>query len=329
MIRFFLELFQYNISRYAVHLRDVLAMNINNNIVPNNLQRLPENSFPIIVSEDVQFEILSIIDIPTINQVLHAHPTMRATAGRLPLNMLNNINAHDRGNNVIYTGDDGGARVYLGTADDVEKGITAFIAAARDGNLEMINALLEVGGIDINQAAQLGVTALMLAAENGHTDIVHALLGVDGIDVNQAAQHGDGNLQMIDVLRGVGGIDINEADTFGETALMFAAGNGHADIANALLGVGGIDVNQATDFGVTALMEAVRRSGDAQIVNALLGVDGIDVNQADSDGETALTLAVRYDYAEIVNALLEVLEVEGIDVNQADFVTSPRRRRAL
>jgi ankyrin repeat protein len=136
--------------------------------------------------------------------------------------------------------------------------------AARDGNSDEVNALLDRGA-NVHATDNHGRTALMLAARQGNSDIANALLDR--------------------------GADIDAADNTGMTALMLAVAQGNLNMVKALLDRGA-NVDVTNIQGWTALMSAVRR-GDPNIVKALLD-RGADINIT-ANGMTALKQAVEYN----------------------------------
>ncbi len=86
-----------------------------------------------------------------------------------------------------------------------------FIEAAKNCDIDRVNALLELGA-GVNVVDNFGITALMYASVNGHIDTVNALLS-----------HG---------------ADINFMNARGDTALIEAAKSNHIDIVDVLLKAG-------------------------------------------------------------------------------------------
>ena len=91
------------------------------------------------------------------------------------------------------------------------------ILAARDGNIDFVEELLEFPGINVNIQDHNGNTALMLASRNGHTDIVNTLL-------NYYNENNDGDI-----------VYTAAVNRQGRNALMLAVMNNHYDIAETLL----------------------------------------------------------------------------------------------
>ena len=71
------------------------------------------------------------------------------------------------------------------------KGTTPLIAAALEGNIEVVNRLLQNSKIDVNLQEKNGRSALMLAAAFGHFEVVESLLQEDTINVNLQNYNGD------------------------------------------------------------------------------------------------------------------------------------------
>ena len=91
------------------------------------------------------------------------------------------------------------------------------ILAARDGNIDFVEELLEFPGIDVNIQDHNGNTALMLASKNGHTDVVNTLL-------DYYNENNDGDI-----------VYTATVNRQGRNALMLAVMNNHYDIAETLL----------------------------------------------------------------------------------------------
>ena len=62
--------------------------------------------------------------------------------------------------------------------------------AARGGHLQIVEALIETLGGDVEAVDLYGETALMFAARDGHTDIVNALVGTHNANVEAVDQNG-------------------------------------------------------------------------------------------------------------------------------------------
>ncbi len=129
----------------------------------------------------------------------------------------------------------------------VQKHTEYFIKAARDGNLDLVKALL-AAGVDVNvqhrgmyQSAKSNRTALNWASHEGHTAVVEFLLTQSGIDVNLqddgsvfplygAVQHG--NFEVVRLLLAHPDIDVNQQVKAHYSKLNFHDGNTALHIAS-------------------------------------------------------------------------------------------------
>jgi len=136
---------------------------------------------------------------------------------------------------------------------------TALIVAARDGDIDTVNELLqlEFPAIDINMQDDDGNTALMLASENGNINIVNALL-----DYFNEEQEGDHQMVYTSFL-----------NTQGRNALMLAVMNDNYVIAQTLLQYQyiveeGFSFNLEDTDGNTVLMLA-QLTGNNALINLI------------------------------------------------------------
>jgi ankyrin repeat protein len=178
---------------------------------------------------------------------------------------------------------------------------TPFMVAARNGQTEAVEVLLEAGArVDVQ--ASHGATALGMAISNNVDDIVEIL-----------------------VERGA---DVRRKGESGATPLMRAQG---PEVARILLEAGA-DVNERDDRGRTPLMRiASVRSGrgytgqryregppaDQQGALRVLLEVGADVNAQDNDGRTALILSAGHHIRPDVEIMRFLLEA-GAGVHVAD-----------
>ena len=129
------------------------------------------------------------------------------------------------------------------------------ILAARDGNIDFVEELLEFPGIDVNIQDHNGNTALMLASKNGHADIVNRLL-------NYYNENNDGDI-----------VYTSAVNRQGRNALMLAVMNNHYDIAETLLKDEYIEERDFSFYledinGNTVLMLA-QRTGNDELVDLI------------------------------------------------------------
>ena len=118
-----------------------------------------------------------------------------------------------------------------------------FFQAATFGNLARVRALLGDGANVTMRYNANGSTALHRACSQGHADVVAALLDAPGINVNQTDKYGytalivasiQGNPAIVKMLLNAPGIEVNVSDRSGMTALMKARYYGHAAVVAML-----------------------------------------------------------------------------------------------
>ncbi|CAL7944161.1 unnamed protein product [Xylocopa violacea] len=156
-------------------------------------------------------------------------------------------------------------------ADDT----TAFLRAARSGNLEKVIEYLDTD-LDINTANSNGLNALHLASKDGHVEIVTELLKR--------------------------GAKVDAATKKGNTALHIASLAGQSEIVNILIQYGAA-VNIQSQNGFTPLYMAAQENHD-QVVKLLLG-NGANQSLATEDGFTPLAVAMQQGHDKVVSVLLE------------------------
>jgi ankyrin repeat protein len=115
-----------------------------------------------------------------------------------------------------------------------------------------------------------------------------------------AADAGD-TVEVLSLIREGAGVNARDA-TYGNTAMMRAAGRGYSDTARALIEKGG-EVDGTDNSGHTALMVAA--FGGYTNTVRLLVEKGADVNARDTDGWTPLFWAVFSRRTDVVRFLLE------------------------
>ncbi|XP_034174779.2 uncharacterized protein LOC117601738 isoform X4 [Osmia lignaria lignaria] len=152
---------------------------------------------------------------------------------------------------------------------------TAFLRAARSGNLEKVIEFLDTD-LDINTANSNGLNALHLASKDGHVEIVTELLKR--------------------------GAKVDAATKKGNTALHIASLAGQSEIVSILIQYGAA-VNIQSQNGFTPLYMAAQENHD-QVVKLLLS-NGANQSLATEDGFTPLAVAMQQGHDKVVSVLLE------------------------
>uniref|UniRef100_A0A674N6Z9 Euchromatic histone-lysine N-methyltransferase 2 n=1 Tax=Takifugu rubripes TaxID=31033 RepID=A0A674N6Z9_TAKRU len=143
-----------------------------------------------------------------------------------------------------------------------EDGYTGLHHAAKLGNLEIVNMLLETGQVDVNAQDSGGWTPIIWAAEHKHLDVIKVLLNR--------------------------GADVNIADKELNVCLHWAAYAGSVDIAELVLNAG-CSLSSVNTHGDTPLHIA-SREGYLECVRLFLS-RGADIDIMNREGDTPLTLA--------------------------------------
>jgi ankyrin repeat protein len=179
-------------------------------------------------------------------------------------------------------------------------GYTALMAAAKNGQVEVVNKLLEQkANVDIKGYS--GLTALMLAAENNRLSIVKTLLSRNA-DPNLQDNNGWTAL-MKAVYRGNTECVLAIADRSRQEVnrgLLVAALMGHKETAKALLDRGA-EIDSRAEDGRTPLMLAASK-GNTDLVSFFLH-EGADPSLTDKSGDTAASLASAKGSREVASLL--------------------------
>lgn len=193
--------------------------------------------------------------------------------------------------------------------------IRPLFAAARLGNLEIVNLLVNAGA-DVS-GLNCGLTPLAISVSQGHLEVVERLAAA-GADLDGASGQANSplevaimceQLQLVDwLLRN--GADVNSRSSGGGVPLMAVVAGGDEQRRVVLMDElieYGADVNAVDNGGYSVLMTATRDSR-LNILRCLLD-HGADVNYVRLQGEasrcTALHLAVKNRDVVAARMLLE------------------------
>ncbi len=160
-----------------------------------------------------------------------------------------------------------------GDIDNDKKGLTEFIIACENNQLDKVKEFIE-NGINVDMQKSNGHTALMGASSNGHVDVIKVLIA-NGAKFN---------------------IDKNSW-----SEVMIATECGHLDAVKELIAAGA-NINEHPDGEVTALMLATM-TFNLDIVKELLA-NGADVTIKSCKGDDALSFALKDSISDIANELI-------------------------
>jgi len=186
----------------------------------------------------------------------------------------------------------------------------SLIDAARAGDLDQVNSLLQEDSVNINNQDDQGKTAVNLAAEYGHNEVVKALVehnadlnvqdryGLTGVSWAVDEYHYD---TFTTLLESGAAVDLRGND--GRTALHRAAclGQLKEKMLGDLLSLGA-NVNNVNDNGETPLMYGAG-NGCRSVIPLL--EHGASVELKNNAGETALMKAADGCRDEAIAALLQ------------------------
>jgi len=193
--------------------------------------------------------------------------------------------------------------------------------AAKHGNWNMVQYLIEHHSANVNAADENGYTALMFAAEKGKLGVVKQLVEL-GADVNLADVDGNTAFSLAAQRRYLGVVGFlighgfqadssdlvwlinnnippenhlfvkhaNAVDNEKQTPLMHASARGRLRAVEQLIHIGKADVNAVDQYKRTALMQATSY-GHIEVVKCLLQ-HGAKVNMHDEFGESALSMTL-------------------------------------
>lgn len=196
------------------------------------------------------------------------------------------------------------------------KGMTPFILAVTQRDIETVKNLLKQNANLINTKDMEGLTALMIASQKEDIEMVNLLLATPGININEKDNEGltalmlvaqKSDLEMVNAL--LNPESIQAIDNKNRTVLMIAASLSNSKTVEVLLP--GSDVNAISKEGLTALMyAAIRTDADAiEVVKILLSTPGIDLHAKTSTGLTALHCA--QSNPAIANLIREAIRLEA------------------
>lgn len=173
-----------------------------------------------------------------------------------------------------------------------------------EGNLEILNILLQNNNININLKNSKGHNALHVALYNKFFDAVKLLVN-SGIDINIKDNDGFSPLLMtydydviMYLLKYSRNIDINMKDNNNKNILFYAIECSYYDIIKEIISKD-IDINAKNNYGNTCLITAIYMNS-VNIVKILLTVTNIDLNIKNIFGLSALDIALENNKTEII-----------------------------
>ncbi|KAL8122246.1 ankyrin repeat-containing protein At5g02620-like [Apium graveolens] len=198
-------------------------------------------------------------------------------------------------------------------------GYDPFHVAAKQGQLGVLEVLLQSFPNLVMTTDASNSTALHTAAAQGHIDVVNRLLDADSNLAKIARNNGKtilhtaarmGHLEVAKSLLSKDPSIGFRTDLKGQTALHMAVKGKNVEIVQELIKPDPSVLCLEDSKGNTALHIATRK-GCTQIVSYLVSIDGINVNAVNKAGETPLDIAVKFGTADLVDVLKEAGACNG------------------
>ncbi|CAH2074436.1 unnamed protein product [Thlaspi arvense] len=212
-------------------------------------------------------------------------------------------------------------------AEQNQSGETALYVAAESGHTDMVKILMKhCDSVLAGTKAKNGFDAFHIAAKNGNLKVLDVLMEANPelsftfdssktTALHTAASQGHGQIVCFLLDKGVDLAAIAKSN--GKTALHSAARNGHTEIVKELIAKKPGMATRVDKKGQTALHMAAKGQ-NAEIVDALIKANSPLINAADNKGNTPLHIAVRKNRAEvIVQTVLEYDEISRVSVNKS------------
>lgn len=137
-------------------------------------------------------------------------------------------------------------------------GETALVSCALNGSLEMFNALMQTGNIDVNLTVGT-LNPLQMALRAGHLDIFKALLSHPGIDINFKNEKGLATIDVAIIYKNYEAVELllqrKELQLANSFALLNAIEAKDIEIVRKLLARPGVDVNAENGAALSKAIE--------------------------------------------------------------------------
>ncbi|KAI4322187.1 hypothetical protein L6164_021904 [Bauhinia variegata] len=206
-----------------------------------------------------------------------------------------------------------------------QAGETALYVAAEYGYTELVREMIQYYDLaDAGIKARNGFDAFHIAAKQGDIDVlqilmqVHPELSMTVDPSNTTALHTaatQGHTEVVNLLLEAGSSLATIARSNGKTPLHSAARNGHLEVVKALLHKEPGVATRTDKKGQTALHMAVKGQ-NLEVVEELMKADPLSINMTDTKGNTALHIATRKGRTQIVSLILGQRETDTKAINR-------------
>ncbi|XP_013111678.2 POTE ankyrin domain family member B [Stomoxys calcitrans] len=181
--------------------------------------------------------------------------------------------------------------------------------AVMKGDLEKIKQQVELNNVDVNEPVRCGFTILLHACKEGNLDIVEYLIEEKQADVNQQVDSitplmncCDSQCNNPDVIEKIAkilllhGAVVNVADKYGTTPFMLACKNGHTKVVKLLLKE--VSFDAVDNQGCTPIFHAIENNR-ADIVKILIDA-GVNYTIANKKGYTPIQVAQFHGFYDLL-----------------------------
>ncbi|OHS99867.1 hypothetical protein TRFO_08164 [Tritrichomonas foetus] len=159
---------------------------------------------------------------------------------------------------------------------------TLLHCACNNGNLDMVQFILSLDGIDKNKVVH---------PEKSDDNSYHML---SGINIMHSSAR-EGQLNILKYLADIENMPVNSRDNYDNLPVHFAASSGHPHLIRYFIDDRGVDINSKNMFGWTPLYVAVKNRRN-EVISTLLKYDGLDINAKNNHGKTALCQVVKWNH---------------------------------
>ena len=231
----------------------------------NHIKGLPADKFP-------SLQNLPFLEYSSLNWGIHAREGLSDVVKSLALELLTNYDIHISATllfNRVQAHDNHFVAITL---------FTGLHCASYFGIVEVIKALIETEGCDINPQDYTGFTPLMWAIHQGNERVLRLLLSRRDINPDKP----------------------NNND---QTPLWWASSRGDEEAVRLLLARDDVNPNQPNNDGITPLWQA-SSGGHEGSVRLLLARDDVDPSKAENCNQTPLAEASAMGHEGVVRLLL-------------------------
>ncbi|KAF5005581.1 hypothetical protein FDECE_7988 [Fusarium decemcellulare] len=194
--------------------------------------------------------------------------------------------------------------------------------AAKTGQINVINLLLDTEVVNVNLKDDIGWTPLFIATYHECPEAVKALLDRPTIQVDVLDNGGTSPLAeacrrgQLDIAQSLlhQGANPNVPDRVGRTPLYWAASRGYVEIVEKLLSIPSIELDTKDKWHQSPFLAAAEE-GHPAVLRLLANTNRIELNPRDEQGCTPLTKAAWFGRLPEVEMLLSI---DGIDREPVD-----------